>query len=285
MRTQIGLQLRDARRAPPLPARAACACGSPLRASAPSSHPVAAPDRARHPSSPTQRPLQQPAAAQPPTCRRHRRGAVTPAAALSPDHLPCAMPFLTQEETWALALTTFAGLSTCIGAAFAVRALGGCSRGAALPPPLRPPRLTLPCPAAPRDAQVVRQPDDALLALLLGNAIGVMLLLSVWEMWLHNAAQHGWPEISLAFALGALLYQVVQPWIPELGTHHLEEPGQAHHTELNKVCRRRQRPKACTPCHAVACARWQAARCACCADLRCAPTSPPAPHLPAAVVR
>lgn len=34
----------------------------------------------------------------------------------------------------------------------------------------------------PRLAQVLRQPDDALLALLLGNAMGVMLLLSVWEM-------------------------------------------------------------------------------------------------------
>ena len=34
-------------------------------------------------------------------------------------HLP-AMPFLTSEEAWALALTTFAGLSTCIGAGFAV---------------------------------------------------------------------------------------------------------------------------------------------------------------------
>lgn len=30
------------------------------------------------------------------------------------------MPFLTSEEAWALALTTFAGLSTCIGAGFAV---------------------------------------------------------------------------------------------------------------------------------------------------------------------
>lgn len=82
---------------------------------------------------------------------------------------------------------------------------------------------------------MARQPDDALLALLLGNAIGVMLLLSVYEMWLHNAAEHGWAEISLAFALGALLYQVVQPFIPEFGTHHLAEPGHQHHSELEKV--------------------------------------------------
>lgn len=43
-----------------------------------------------------------------------------PAVADLPIQLP-AMPFLTSEEAWALALTTFAGLSTCIGAGFAVR--------------------------------------------------------------------------------------------------------------------------------------------------------------------
>lgn len=34
--------------------------------------------------------------------------------------------------------------------------------------------------------QVIKHPDDALLALLLGNAIGVMFLLSVAEMWIHK---------------------------------------------------------------------------------------------------
>lgn len=34
-----------------------------------------------------------------------------------------AMPFLSSQEAWALALTTFAGLSTCIGAGFAVRSV------------------------------------------------------------------------------------------------------------------------------------------------------------------
>lgn len=28
--------------------------------------------------------------------------------------------------------------------------------------------------------------------------------------WLHNALEHGWPEITIAFALGALLYQLIQ---------------------------------------------------------------------------
>lgn len=28
--------------------------------------------------------------------------------------------------------------------------------------------------------------------------------------WLHNAMEHGWPEITIAFALGALVYQLIQ---------------------------------------------------------------------------
>lgn len=39
---------------------------------------------------------------------------------LAAGSLGFTMPFLTQEETWALTLTTFAGLSTTVGAAFAV---------------------------------------------------------------------------------------------------------------------------------------------------------------------
>ncbi|PSC70200.1 pyruvate kinase [Micractinium conductrix] len=108
------------------------------------------------------------------------------------------MPWFTPEEQWALTLTTFAGLSTSVGAVFAI----------------------------------IKQPDDALLALLLGNAIGVMFLLSVAEMWIHNAMGNGWPEITIAFGLGALLYQVAQPFIPDFGTHHHDH----HHPEpLDKL--------------------------------------------------
>ena len=101
-----------------------------------------------------------------------------------------------------------------------------------------------PAPAAPRSAsllrplprctrllQVIRQPDDALLAFLLGNAIGVMFLLSVAEMYLHNAVQHGWLPITIAFALGAGLYHLAQPFIPDFGSHHHDH----HDNELEKV--------------------------------------------------
>ncbi|RMZ55771.1 hypothetical protein APUTEX25_005812 [Auxenochlorella protothecoides] len=53
-----------------------------------------------------------------------------------------------EEERWALLLSTFAGMSTTLGAALAI----------------------------------IRPPDDALLSFLLGTAIGVMMLLSVVEM-------------------------------------------------------------------------------------------------------
>jgi hypothetical protein len=37
--------------------------------------------------------------------------------------------------------------------------------------------------------------------------------------WLHNALDHGWSEITLAFGLGALLYQILQPYIPDFSNH------------------------------------------------------------------
>lgn len=47
-----------------------------------------------------------------------------------------------------------------------------------------------------------------------------------------SAAVHGWPEITTAFALGALLYQVAQPYIPDFGTHHHDHE---HPDPLEKV--------------------------------------------------
>ncbi len=44
---------------------------------------------------------------------------------------------------------------------------------------------------APRPSQVIRRPESALLAFLLGTAIGVMATLSVLEMIIVNALEHG----------------------------------------------------------------------------------------------
>lgn len=64
-------------------------------------------------------------------------------------------------------------------------------------------------------SQIIKRPEDALLAFLLGTAIGVMFTLSVAEMWIHNAMEHGWLEVTGAVLVGALLYQVVQPFLPD----------------------------------------------------------------------
>lgn len=56
----------------------------------------------------------------------------------------------------------------------------------------RPLQLTNPSHAA----QVLRQPDNALLAFLLGTATGVMSTLSIVELWLNNAIENGFPEVG-----------------------------------------------------------------------------------------
>lgn len=73
--------------------------------------------------------------------------------------------------------------------------------------------------------QIIKRPSDALLAFLLGTAFGVMFVLSVVEMWLHNATQHGWPSITLAVFCGALLYRVAQPFLPDFAYEDLSGPG------------------------------------------------------------
>lgn len=42
-----------------------------------------------------------------------------------------------------------------------------------------------------------------------------MFVLSVVEMWLHNASEHGWPNVTLAVLCGALLYRIAQPFLPD----------------------------------------------------------------------
>ena len=61
----------------------------------------------------------------------------------------------------------------------------------------------------------VRKPDDATLAFLLGLALGVMLTLSIVELWLNNAMEHGWLMVSVANIAGIVLYYFVQPLFPE----------------------------------------------------------------------
>jgi ZIP family zinc transporter len=57
-----------------------------------------------------------------------------------------------------------------------------------------------------------------MLAFLLGTAVGVMFVLSIAEMWIHNAMEHGWLGITIAMLCGALLYQIISPFLPDFET-------------------------------------------------------------------
>ena len=91
---------------------------------------------------------------------------------------------LTDGEKHALTLSTLAGMSTTLGALIAI----------------------------------IRRPDAADLAFLLGVALGVMGVLSVCEMWLRNASENGIVPVSLAFAGGAVAYALLTPLLPEVST-------------------------------------------------------------------
>lgn len=72
--------------------------------------------------------------------------------------------------------------------------------------------------------QIVRKPGNQLLAALLGVAIGVMATLSIAEMLVRNAMEHGWTGISLACAAGALTYYLLQPYFPDFEQTHVGSP-------------------------------------------------------------
>ncbi len=74
-----------------------------------------------------------------------------------------------------------------------------------------------------RVQQIIQRPGDGQLALLLGLAIGVMATLSIMELWIKNALEHGAWAISAAVFGGALLYYLVQPYLPDFEPHHLAE--------------------------------------------------------------
>ncbi|XRB05933.1 zinc transporter ZupT [Pycnococcus provasolii] len=62
---------------------------------------------------------------------------------------------------------------------------------------------------------IVSKPDDARLAFLLGIAVGVMASLSIVELLINNAVEHGALGVSASCVLGAIFYAVVEPLLPE----------------------------------------------------------------------
>ena len=83
----------------------------------------------------------------------------------------------------------------------------------------------------------IRKPDDATLAFLLGLALGVMLTLSVVELWLNNAIENGWLMISAANVAGILLYYCVQPLIPEFEVLSCLMHVVCEHDVVHNCCR------------------------------------------------
>lgn len=78
---------------------------------------------------------------------------------------------------------------------------------------------------------VLRKPSDSHVAFLLGIAIGVMMLLSVVEMWIHNAMDHGWIPVTCAVTIGALLYKCLQPLLPpDISVGHPSNTGNNNNT-------------------------------------------------------
>lgn len=59
-----------------------------------------------------------------------------------------------------------------------------------------------------------------------------MFILSMAEMWLHNAVEHGWPNVTAAVLCGALLYQVAQPFLPDFKYEDLANDSAAHYSAL-----------------------------------------------------
>ena len=104
---------------------------------------------------------------------------------ISAGSLPALSNMLDRGEQHALLLSTLAGLSTSIGGAIAI----------------------------------VKKPGNDLLSFLLGVAIGVMATLSILEMWLHNAVEHGPIAITAATAAGVALYYAAQPYFPDFEQH------------------------------------------------------------------
>lgn len=67
----------------------------------------------------------------------------------------------------------------------------------------------------------MRKPGNQLLAALLGIAIGVMATLSLAEMFVRNAVEHGWKGITAAVVCGATTYYLLHPYFPDF-----EQPQQ-----------------------------------------------------------
>ena len=66
------------------------------------------------------------------------------------------------------------------------------------------------------EPQVIKSPDDNLLAFLLGAAIGVMSFLSVIEMLIHNAMHANAVIVVVSFVTGYIGFILFERSLPEM---------------------------------------------------------------------
>ena len=61
------------------------------------------------------------------------------------------------------------------------------------------------------------------MSFLLGVAIGVMATLSVAEMYIRNAYEHGFWSVTAAMLLGIFLYYILEPCLPHFDYNEKKE--------------------------------------------------------------
>lgn len=63
--------------------------------------------------------------------------------------------------------------------------------------------------------QVIKKPDEGILAFLLGLAFGVMAVLSVFELFLETGKRQGFLMVFIAFATGGAFFYFLRMLFPD----------------------------------------------------------------------
>lgn len=62
---------------------------------------------------------------------------------------------------------------------------------------------------------MIKKPDEGLLAFLLGIAFGVMMVLSIMELFWDTAIRQGFMVVFAAAAIGSIFYLMIKRCLPE----------------------------------------------------------------------
>lgn len=76
---------------------------------------------------------------------------------------------------------------------------------------------------SPGTYQVIKKPDESLLAFLLGIAFGVMMMLSLVELFWDTATRQGFPVVFIAAVIGSSFYSIMRRCLPESDLAQIQE--------------------------------------------------------------